>query len=121
MSGYFGLDIGTSSIKVVQSALMGAKAFSLEGDGMASNPAGSIDFTDPNVTAKIGPVIKQVMTEAKIRDKRVVVSIPESKVYSRILTMPFMSEAELSSAIKWEAEQFVPIPVAEPFVTESAL
>lgn len=113
MTAYFGLDIGSSSIKVTQSSLMGMKAYSVDAIGLAMNPAGSVDFTNPDVVAKLGPAVKQLLSEAKIREKRVVVSVAESRVYSRILSMPVMSEAELSSAIKWEAEQFVPIPVAD--------
>lgn len=113
MTAYFGLDIGSSSVKVTQSSLMGTKAFSVDAVGLAVNPAGSVDFANPNVVAKLGPAIKQLLSEAKIKEKRVVVSVAENRVYSRILSMPTMSEAELSSAIKWEAEQFVPIPVDE--------
>lgn len=113
MSGYFALDIGSSTIKVMQSSLMGSKAYTVEAVGLALNPAGSVDFLNPAVIAKIGPAVKALLTETKIRDHRVVVSVAEARVYSRILSMPVMSEAELSSAIKWEAEQFVPIPVSE--------
>ena len=113
MTAYFGLDIGSSSIKVVQSTLTGAKTYNVDAVGLAMNPAGSVDFENPSVTVKLAPAVKQLLSETKIREKRVVVSVAESKVYSRILTMPTMSEAELSSAIKWEAEQFVPIPVSE--------
>lgn len=113
MPAYFGLDIGASSIKACQVSLMGTKSFVVEHVGLVGNPAGSIDFADKMVQDKIRPVLKQLVTEAKIREKRVVVSVAESKVYSRILTLPSMSEAELAAAIKWEAEQFVPIPVSE--------
>jgi type IV pilus assembly protein PilM len=113
MTAYFGLDIGSSSIKATQSGLMGTKGFVVEASGLVVNPAGSVDFTNPIVVQKLIPAVKQLLSEAKIREKRVVVSVAESRVYSRILTMPTMSEAELSSAIKWEAEQFVPVPVSE--------
>lgn len=113
MTAYFGLDIGSSSIKVSQVSLLGNKAFAVEASGLAVNPIGSADFTNPEVQTKLKPVIKQLLAEAKIHEKRVVVSIAESRVYSRILSMPNMSEAELASAIKWEAEQFVPVPVAD--------
>lgn len=113
MSTYFGLDIGSSSIKAVQSSVTAAKSFNLEAIGLAINTAGSVDFAKPEVVAKLGPSIKQLLSDAKIKEKRVVVSVAESRVYSRIITLPPMSEAELSSAIKWEAEQFVPIPVSE--------
>ncbi|MEI8232804.1 MAG: type IV pilus assembly protein PilM, partial [bacterium] len=113
MTNYFGLDIGSSSIKATQSSLMGTKSFTVEANGLVMNPAGSIDFANPAVTEKLAVAIKQLLNETKIHEKRVVVAVAENKVYSRILLMPSMSEAELSSAIKWEAEQFVPIPVSE--------
>ncbi|MFZ2199920.1 MAG: type IV pilus assembly protein PilM [Microgenomates group bacterium] len=113
MTAYFGLDIGASSIKAVQSNLMGSKNFAVENVGLVVNPTGSLDFSSPVVVDKLKIAVKQLLAESKIHEKRVVVSIAESRVYSRILTMPMMSEAELSSAIKWEAEQFVPIPVSE--------
>lgn len=113
MTAYFGLDIGSSSIKATQSSLMGTKAYTVDATGLVVNPAGSVDFANPAVATKLAPAVKQLLSEAKIHEKRVVISVPESRVYSRILSMPVMSEAELSSAIKWEAEQFVPIPVAD--------
>lgn len=113
MTAYFGLDVGSSSVKITQSTVMGSKSFTVLACGLAVNPAGSVDFTNSEVTTKLGPVIKKLLSDSKIYDKRVVASVSENRVYSRILTMPTMSEAELSSAIKWEAEQFVPIPVAE--------
>src|SRR6187455_2077240 len=106
MSAYFGLDIGSSSIKVCRASLMGAHGFIVEAVGLAMNPVGSVDFTNPDVVAKLKPVIKQLLADTKIHEKRVVVGVAESRVYSRILTMPVMSEAELTTAIKWEAEQF---------------
>lgn len=113
MQSFFGLDIGASSIKLVQVNLMGSKSFGVEAIGLVTNPAGSIDFTDKVVVEKIKPALKKLLTESKVKERRVVVSVAESKVYSRILSIPQMSEAELSSAIHWEAEQFVPIPVNE--------
>jgi type IV pilus assembly protein PilM len=113
MTAYFGLDIGSSSIKAVQTTMMGAKTFGVNSVGLVVNPAGSVDFSNPIVSDKLKVSLKQLLADLKIKDKRVVVSISESKVFSRILTMPSMSEAELASAIKWEAEQFVPIPVSE--------
>ncbi|MFH2019723.1 MAG: type IV pilus assembly protein PilM [bacterium] len=113
MSAYFGLDFGSSSIKVAQVSLMGASKFTVNALGLIQNPVGSLDFSDPKVTEKLLPTLKTLLKEAGIRDKRAVVSVPESKVYSRIVSMPNMSDAELAGAVAWEAEQFVPVPVSE--------
>lgn len=113
MSMYFGLDFGNSSLKAVQTAGVNGGGFVVTGIGLVQNPAGSVDFLDKTVLEKLAPAIKQLLSEAGIRENRAVISVPESKVYSKIIKMPQMSEAELSSAVKWEAEQFVPVPVSE--------
>lgn len=113
MSQYFGLDFGSAQLKAVQSDAQNAKSFTVSHVGSVPNLAGSLDFGDAQVTGKLAGAVKQLLAEAKIREKRVVVSAPESQVFSRIVPMPVMSEAELSSAITWEAEQFVPIPIAD--------
>lgn len=112
MSEYFGLDLGASSIKLCKAQPMG-KQFRVEAISLAQNPVGSLDFSNQENKQKIGEAIKQLLKEAGIRDRRVVVAISESHVYSRVVEMPTMSDAELSSAIQWEAEQFVPVPIEE--------
>lgn len=113
MSMYFGLDFGNSSLKVVQAEGVNGKSYVAQAVGLVQNPAGTVDFLDKTVVQKMAPAVKQLLAEAGVKEKRAVVAVPESKVYSKIVTMPAMSEAELSSAVKWEAEQFVPIPVSE--------
>lgn len=113
MPAFFGLDFGSSSIKLMASNGRGAHGFGVSSVAIVANPAGSLDFTDAMVTQKLGVAVKQLVTESKLKERRVVVSIPESMVFSRIVALPTMSEAELASAINWEAEQFVPIPVAD--------
>lgn len=113
MSSFFGLDFGSSSIKVVQSELFGAKGYQVRALGLVQNPVGTVSFEDPRVSGKLVPAVKQVMAEAGIHDKRAVISIPEAKTFSRVVEMPNMTDAELSTAVTWEAEQFVPIPVSE--------
>lgn len=113
MSQYFGLEFGSSSIKVAQVTLTGPRGFVVTAFGSGPNAAGSLDFADPVAGPKIAASLKKVLAESKIKERRVVVAIPESHVFSRIIEMPIMSEAELTSAISWEAEQFVPIPIAD--------
>lgn len=49
----------------------------------------------------------------KLTKKNVNVVIPGSFTYSQILTMPALNEKELISAIKYQADQFIPMPVEE--------
>ena len=110
MPAYFGLDIGSSSIKILE--LKGDKK--VESVGMAVNPVGRSDVDLPGEQrAKISEVIKGLLKESGIKTRSVVLSIPEALVFSRILKLPIMSTPELASAIKWELDQVVPFPPNE--------
>lgn len=111
MTTYFGLDIGASSIKVCKSERRG-REFVVKNIGFIQNPVGSVSFKSVR-KVKLQEAVKKVVKEAGIKDKRVVVSVPESHVYSRVVEMPVMPDSELKSAIEWEAEQFIPVPVEE--------
>jgi len=107
MPAYFGLDIGSSSIKILE--LKGEKK--VEAVGMAVNPVGrnEVDLP-PDQRTKLIEAVKGLMKESGVKGRSVVLSIPEQQVFSRILKLPIMSSPELASAIKWELDQVVPFP-----------
>jgi type IV pilus assembly protein PilM len=51
--------------------------------------------------------------EAGIKDKTVSLALPESQVFTRIIDIPALSDEELESALKWQAEQYIPLPLAD--------
>lgn len=105
MPAYFGLDIGSSSIKILE--LKGDKE--AEAIALAVNPVGSSDVDLPvKQRADLAEVVKGLVKESGVKSRSVVLSIPESLVFSRILKLPIMSTPELASAIKWELDQIVP-------------
>jgi type IV pilus assembly protein PilM len=108
---HFGLDIGTTSIKLVQLDDAGKGTFKLVTKGMVAVPEKS-DTQEKNDLAVI-EAIKTVAREAKVTVKQTVISLPESQVYTRVIEMPYLEEPELSAAIKWQSEQFLPVPVDE--------
>lgn len=109
MPAYFGLDIGTSSIKLAH--IDNRKVIAL---GIANNTNGKNVMAMSNAE-RIGLVesIKELIKESGVRSRKVVASIPESLVYSRVLKFPVMSTPELATAIKWELDQTVPFPPNE--------
>ena len=58
-------------------------------------------------------LIGKLITGVKIGKKNVNVVIPDSLTYNQILTMPYLNEKELISAIKYQADQFIPMPIEE--------
>lgn len=109
MPAYFGLDIGSSCIKLAH--IDGKKVNAL---GIANNNAGK-NLMEMNNTERLGVVetLKSLLKDSGVKSKQAVASMPESVVYSRVLKFPFMSTPELATAIKWELDQTVPFPPNE--------
>lgn len=107
MPAYFGLDIGSSSIKLIE---LSGKSVSLAAIG--ANPSGKVgvDLIPADQNSLI-EAVKAMLITNKVKNKKVVISIPESLVYTRVMGFPVMSSPELATAIKWEAEQVIPYPI----------
>ncbi|MBI3954536.1 type IV pilus assembly protein PilM [Candidatus Collierbacteria bacterium] len=105
MSSIFGLDIGSQSIKLVK--IKGKEMVALT----APNPTGrlGVDLV-PAEKAVLTDSLSKMISEAGVKNGKVVVAIPEPLIYSRIMEFPVMPQAELASAVKWESEQVVPLP-----------
>ncbi|MDP8261074.1 MAG: type IV pilus assembly protein PilM [Candidatus Kappaea frigidicola] len=103
-----GLDIGTSTIKVVQ-LLKTKEQFSLV--------KASIEELKFNAEEKDKlSALKQLFKRAKISEKEVNISIEGPSVIIRNIQLPKMSEADLKNAIKYEAEKYIPYNVNEVIV-----
>lgn len=58
-------------------------------------------------------VISQLHSSLKLKSKLVHVVIPDVFTYFQILDVPHLNEKELQSAIKYQADQFIPMPIDE--------
>lgn len=109
---FFGLDIGSYNLKVVQLAKSGKEYKLIAFGSSPSTRKGLASEADTDLTALAG-AIKKLHQEAKISTNNVTAALPQDQVFTRTVNLPSLSEEELSSAIKWEAEQYVPIPLEE--------
>lgn len=108
----FGLDIGSSSIKVVQLKANIEKPF-LVTYGSASIPLG-FSQSDSDIDVKrLAEIIKHLVKGTNVNTKNVYVSIPEHQVFSLIVTLPQMPHSELDSAVKWQAAKNLPIKIED--------
>ncbi len=107
MPAYFGLDIGSSSIKLIE-----LNGKSVRAATIMPNPVGKAgaDLV-PAEKSVLVDTVKKLLATAKPSTRKVVVSIPELLVYTRVMQFPLMSTPELATAIKWEAEQVIPYPI----------
>lgn len=107
-----GLDIGTSTIKAVQLD-RGRGRFSLRAFGAVETPSGSLTSKAESDQIAVAQAIKELIHDAKITTPNVVAALPESQIFTRVIFLPSLTDKELASAIHWEAEQYVPIPLSE--------
>ena len=106
----FGLDIGGNSMKLVW--LEGRNSgFILKSAVTTPTPTKGILSESPFDQEEMAESIKKAVKEAKINTPYVNIALPENQVYTRIVEMPVLSNRELASAIYWEAEQQIPVPL----------
>ncbi|MEA3323131.1 MAG: type IV pilus assembly protein PilM, partial [Patescibacteria group bacterium] len=120
MPPYFGLDISELSVKVLQMAHHGkydsVHGFASEKLGMETIKDGDIKNVDGVVDA-----IKRARKKARISAKNVICSLPESKSFVRIVTIPQMKDEEIAEAIKWEIEAAIPLSIDQVYYDWQAL
>ncbi len=116
-----GLDIGSKTIKIVELQKAG-EGYNLVASGIVGYSGTSVEkIIDDQELASLGQVIRKLHDEAGISSKDVAISLPEPQVFTRAIKFPMLTDAEIASAVKWEAEQYIPIPVAEAVVQHTIL
>lgn len=116
-----GLDIGSQTIKIVELEKSG-NSFKLQASGVAGY-SGNVPekITDEKELSLLAGIIKKLHKEANVSSKEVSIALPEPQVFTRTIKFPLLTDQEISSAVKWEAEQYIPIPVNEAIVQHQIL
>jgi type IV pilus assembly protein PilM len=113
----FGLDISDLSVKVVKLDLDG-KTQSVASFGSVQMPAGCISDGEIQKKEQVVDAIRKAVAIAgpeKIRTKKVICSLPETKAFLRIITIPKMGDDEIQEAVKWEMEANIPLPLDQVY------
>lgn len=108
----FGLDIGRAFVKVAQVESRGRRKV-LAAAGVLPTPGGGIVSESPVELSKVSDAIRACVSAAKIETGKCAVSLIESQVVSRMITLPVLTDKELAAAINWEAEQYIPLPIKD--------
>lgn len=120
MNTTIGLDIGSYSIKLIELARDGDRV-GLIAAGSVPMPSKAMSSATQADNETIAVAIKQLMKETGTKTRAVTLALPESKVFTRVIEVPQLSVRELSSAIKWEAEQYIPLPLDQVNVDYTVL
>jgi len=110
VSSFFGLDIGTTAIRVVQ----------LRGSGGVKSliryayvPVDSkLVLSDAKTDQqRLSQLIKELVTQAGLSTRNVAVGIPSQKVFTGVVDFDRLPPNELTKAIRYQADSLIPTPL----------
>ncbi len=118
---FFGLDIGSTAVRVVQLSKNGTDKWSLKHYGYAPIDAKLSEGGSVEAKRKLGEVIMTVVGQSGIKSKNVAIGLPSSKTFVTVVDMPTVSDAELRSTIKYQIDEYIPMASDEAKVDWAVL
>ena len=114
----FGLDISDLSLKIIKLKKKG-KFFSLASWGEVKIKPGIIEEGEIKNETALVEIIKEGLNKVKgerLKTRNVVISLPEKKAFLQVIQMPKMKKEELKTAVLFEAENYIPLPVEKVYL-----
>jgi len=114
----FGLDISDLSLKIIKLKKKG-KLLGLASFGETSIKPGIIKEGEIKKEEELVKIIQEGLNKVKgepIKTKYVIASLPEEKAFLQVIQMPRMPEEDLKSAVVYEAENYIPLPIEEVYL-----
>lgn len=107
-----GLDIGTHGIYLaeVTASRQGPKLTNFGGIAL---PEGAVDEGEIVDIGTVSDAVRQLYDETDVREKRVHVGVANQRVVVRQIDLPYMEDDELDSALRYQVQEYIPIPVDE--------
>lgn len=110
-----GIDIGASSIKVVELKEKAGQAVLLTYGELALGPyAGTEIGRATNLpTDRLSEALKDVLREAKVRSRKCGIAIPLPSSLVSLIEVPMFNKKQLAQIIPIEARKYIPVPISE--------
>lgn len=113
--GVIGIDIGASSLKVVQLS-SGKNGASLETYGeLQLGPYGDADIGAPVLleSSKLSAALSDIVREANVTARTAILAVPHASSFIAVAPFPTANHADLPSMIPIEARKYVPMAMSE--------
>jgi type IV pilus assembly protein PilM len=107
-----GLDIGTFAVRAAELDVGGDRP-TLLNFAQVTLPPGAVVNGEVEDTEAVGAAIRRLWAEGRFRSKQVVVGVANQKVIVRQAEVPAMDEEDMRSALRFEAQELIPIPLEE--------
>ena len=112
MTSNFCLDLGETRVKIAD---LTRKGNLLEALSMGMEKIDSLFFKSDSeeVVEKTASFVSELLKKLKVTKKNTHIVIPDSFSYNQFIEVPLLNEKELFSAIKYQADQFIPMPLSQ--------
>ena len=107
-----GLDIGSSAVKAVELKASG-KNYRVTAVGIEPIPPDSIVDGAIIDGSAVADAIKRLFENKAFKSREVAASLSGNAVIVKKISLPVMTESELSESIYWEAEQYIPFDIQD--------
>lgn len=114
----FGLDINDSSVKIIKLEKEKGGFFVSSFSRMEMKP-GVVEMGIIKNERALVKIIKSAAEKVKgkrLKTKYVVASLPEEESFLQVIQMPKMSADEIRSAVVFEAENYIPLPIDQVYL-----
>jgi type IV pilus assembly protein PilM len=112
VSAFFGLDIGSTAVRLVELHGAAGQKSLLK---YAYMPIDSkIAMSDSkNDQQRLGQAITQLIDQARLSTRNVAVGIPSQRVFTTVADIDRLPHGELAKAIRYQADALIPTPLNE--------
>ncbi len=111
-TSYLGIDIGTSSIKLVELKKEKGTA-KLVTYGFSESPENKFNYDWQNHTRYSALALNKIYKETGAISRSAISALPTFSVFSSVLNLSNIAEKDIGSAVHWEAKKVIPLPLEE--------
>ncbi|MEO1202813.1 MAG: pilus assembly protein PilM [Pseudomonadota bacterium] len=108
-----GLDITTSSIKLIELSQSG-KSYRVESYAAEATPANSINEKNIVDSQAVGDAIRRAVKRSGAKTREVAIAISGDAAITKVIQMPAsLSDRDLEGQVEIQADQYIPFPMEE--------
>jgi type IV pilus assembly protein PilM len=115
---YLGVDIGTTSIKIIELVKTKGLPFLrtygfLESYGHLERPNNAIQTSSLKMLeSETVELLKMIIKHSNIKAKNAIASLPSFSAFTTLLEMPLMPDSDTSKIMSFQAKQYIPLPIS---------
>src|SRR3989344_924781 len=115
---FFGMDISDLTIKFLRVSDGGGTKKTIKYFGEINIEPGIIVEGEVKNESSLSEILKKNLKDSegkRVHEKFVVASLPEEKSFVRIIQLPKLKPSELATAVRWELEGNIPLPLDQVY------